>query len=93
MDYNAIQDINDILNKPIVNSTIGMRYSDRVIYENGAVKQVMFDGVMSPSTRRVCPDGTTSCATTRGVCAWSPTWGRAEQTNHYYPYELIHKPL
>ena len=44
MDYNDIQDINDILNKLIVNSTIGMRYSDRVIYENGTVKRVMFDG-------------------------------------------------
>ena len=63
--------MNDI---PCILNTYSRRdtldYSRPVIYENGAVKRVMIDGATPPSTLRVCPDGTTSCTTMRGVCAW-----------------------
>ena len=44
---------------------------NRKLSKNGAVKRVMFDGGYATfSEGGVCPDGTTSCATMRGVCAW-----------------------
>ncbi len=87
-------DYNDILNKPIVNSTIGMRYSDRVIYENGAVKQVMFDGGHATfDAKGVSGWHYFLCDHAGSVRVVADMWDRAEQKSHYYPYELIHKPL
>ena len=78
--------------KTVFNSQNEMYYSGSNIYKNGAVKRVMFDGGYATLSEAGVPDGTTSCATMRGVRVVADAWGRAEQINHYYPYGLIHKP-
>ena len=63
--------------KAVFNIQNDVHSSNSVIYENGAVKRVMFDGGYATFDAKGVPDGTTSCATMRGVCAWSPTCGAA----------------
>ena len=64
------------------------------IYENGAVKRVMFDGGYATFDAAGVPGWHYFlCDHAGSVRVVADMWGRAEQINHYYPYGLIHKPL
>ena len=80
--------------KAVFNFQNDMCYSNSVIYENGAVKRVMFDGGYATFSEAGVPGWHYFlCDHAGSVRVVADMWGRAEQINHYYPYELIHKPL
>ena len=59
------------------------------IYENGAVKRVMFDGGYATFSEAGVPGWHYFlCDHTGSVRVVADMWGRAEQINHYYPYGL-----
>ena len=64
-------------------------YSGPVIYENGAVKRVMFDGGYATFDAKGVPGWHYFlCDHAGSVRVVADMWGRAEQINHYYPYGL-----
>ncbi len=64
-------------------------YSGPVIYENGAVKRVMFDGGYATFSEAGVPRWHYFlCDHAGSVRVVADMWGRAEQINHYYPYGL-----
>ena len=87
-----MSDIPRILNPHSRRDTLD--YSGPVIYENGAVKRVMFDGGYATFSEAGVPGWHYFlCDHAGSVRVVADMWGRAEQINHYYLYELIHKPL
>ena len=80
--------------KRVFNSQNEMYYSGSIIYKNGAVKRVMFDGGYATFDAKGVPGWHYFlCDHAGSVRVVADMWGRAEQINHYYPYGLIHKPL
>ena len=82
--------MNDI---PCILNTYSRRdtldYSRPVIYENGAVKRVMFDGGYATFDANGVPGWHYFlCDHAGSVRVVADMWGRAEQINHYYPYGL-----
>ena len=64
-------------------------YSGPVIYENGAVKRVMFEGGYATFDAKGVPGWHYFlCDHAGSVRVVADMWGRAEQINHYYPYGL-----
>ena len=64
-------------------------YSGPVIYENGAVKRVMFDGGYATFDANGVPGWHYFlCDHAGSVRVVADMWGRAEQISHYYPYGL-----
>ena len=64
-------------------------YSGPVVYENGTVKRVMFDGGYATFSDAGVPNWHYYvCDHAGSVRTVVDMWGRPEQTNHYYPYGL-----
>ena len=58
------------------------------------VKRVMFDGGYATFSEAGVPGWHYFlCDHAGSVRVVADMWGRAEPTNHYYPYGLIHNPL
>ena len=66
-----------------------MHSSNSVIYENGAVKRVMFEGGYATFDAKGVPGWHYFlCDHAGSVRVVADMWGRAEQISHYYPYGL-----
>ncbi len=75
--------------KAVFNFQNDMCYSNSVIYENGAVKRMMFDGGYATFDAKGVPGWHYFlCDHAGSVRVVADMWGRAEQINHYYPYGL-----
>ena len=75
------------LSRPVRRDTL--EYSGPVVYENGKVKRVLFDGGYATFSDVGVPNWHYFlCDHTGSVRVVADMWGRAEQINHYYPFGL-----
>ena len=66
-----------------------LEYSGPVVYENGKVKRVLFDGGYATFDDKGVPGWHYFlCDHTGSVRVVTDMWGRPEQINHYYPFGL-----